>query len=560
MDSGLSAVDPPDYSPAVTEGDRYSLWLAGEVFSADRLDISTTDAFPNSLPLRRGLLHAILREDYDIIARVDGEFQIALWDSHSRRLRLINDRFGGLTWYWAQTKEGFAFADGVRGVLLAPGVSPEPDLDAIRESVTFGGFRLGDRTNVRQVKKIPPASVVTVRSGTTDFTKYWDWSSLPPVESARIVDYMEQAHHLWGAGIRKRLIGAQQPGQLLSGGLDSRAILAEAAPQSRSWNAITFGIPGCDDAFYAKKVAEAMNVDWTFVPLYQPSIHDWLDTRLSFVQQTDGLIDLHDLKYMETVRQQRSLMDVHLSGYIGDAVAGPTFNNVATPVDILHSMPFYDTPLGLGYRKALDLMEDVFSDLKDAPPRFALFDHKLQQSTNHWISAMRPWVTVRKPFTDYAFFDFFQGLPAEVRGKVRLYERWLRSAYPKCFSSIPNQKTGVPIGTPRWIWQLERARRFSWRKVLTAASKHGMPFQPRVRNYTADEIFFRTDETKSRVIEILLRPGALCVQLFGSDAVTTIVNRWFANADVPVLSPNTQNRPLRNTSKPATAGSSGVNI
>ena len=65
------------------------------------------------------------------------------------------------------------------------------------------------------------------------------------------------------------------------------------------------------------------------------------------------------------------------------------------------------------------------------------------------LIAWRPWLRVRKPFVDYAFFDFCQGLPADVRVEGRLHERWLHAMYPRAFA-IPNQKTGMPILTAGW--------------------------------------------------------------------------------------------------------------
>ena len=169
LELGPGELPEAEYGPAITSDGKYSLWMAGEAF-ADSGVLDIPDArYTRTLQFRRALLAAFLRYGVDAIARLNGEYQIALWDGHDQTLTLVNDRFGGLPLYWARSAEGFAFAGGVRGVLMAPGVPAEPDADAIREAVTFGGFRLGDRTNVSAVKMVPGASIVVVRDGHQSF-------------------------------------------------------------------------------------------------------------------------------------------------------------------------------------------------------------------------------------------------------------------------------------------------------------------------------------------------------------------------------------------------------
>jgi asparagine synthase (glutamine-hydrolysing) len=232
---------------------------------------------------------------------------------------------------------------------------------------------------------------------------------------------IEEAHDLWRQAIHRRLTGAKRPGQTLSGGLDSRAILPEASRQTPCWTAITYGLAGCDDACFAQHAAEAMGVTWVFHPLYSGRDPDWLDRCTSYIQQTDGLIQLVDLMHLETLPLQAELLDVHLSGYIGDAVSGPTFNTVTSSEDVVIKMPYYGTQLGMDWETALARGRELVASLGKATARFALFEHKLQQSTNRWAAAWRPWLRVRKPFVDYAFFDFCQGLPTVVRGKQAFY-------------------------------------------------------------------------------------------------------------------------------------------
>ncbi|MFQ5668739.1 MAG: hypothetical protein ACE5I7_20240, partial [Candidatus Binatia bacterium] len=235
------------YAPA-TEGDgRYHLWMAGEAFAGNGLISVPHVDHTRTLAFRQTLLARLLEHGLDTVADLDGEYQIVFWDAQERALVIVNDRFGGLPLYWAQSARGFAFAGGVRGVLMAPDVRADPDTEALREAVTFGGFRLGDRTNVAAVKMLPGASVMTVRGTSVAIRPYWKWNAIRPVAGYSLADIIETVSSLWRRAVHRRLHGAKRPGQTLSGGLDSRAILAEATPRVPRWTAITYGVPGCDD-------------------------------------------------------------------------------------------------------------------------------------------------------------------------------------------------------------------------------------------------------------------------------------------------------------------------
>ena len=376
-------------------------------------------------------------------------------------------------------------------------------------------------------------SVMTVHDSAPEVRRYWSWRSIRPVEEKPLPELIDHLHQLWRQAVRRRLTGAARPGQTLSGGLDSRAILAEAAPQAPRWTAITYGVPGCDDARWAQRAAETAGATWVFHPLYSGRNPDWLERRTAAIQSTDGLIDLVDLMHLEALPLQAALFDVHLSGYIGDAVVGPTFTHVATPEDVLISMPWYEMRLGMAWNDARALMDEAVAHLDGAAARFALFEHKLPQSTNRWSNAWRPRLRVRKPFVDYAFFDFCQGLPVRVRGELRLYERWLRARYAACFTSIPNQRTGVPILAPRWRVQLARGTRVVWRHVQPLLAAAGVPVRPQLRAYQNDELFWRTPESRARIEGTILRPGSLCGEIFGRDRVKAVVADWFERAAAP---------------------------
>lgn len=497
--------------PAPASDGRYTLWMAGEVFDG---------------PRQIDLLTQLVAQGPSAIRDLNGEYQLALWDAQLRRLVLMTDRFGALPLYFGRSSEGAAFAGGVRGVLMAPGIPCEPDLDALREAVTFGGFRLGSRTNVTSVRMVPGAAALTATAlAEPRVARYWHWADLPAHSTRPLAEVVAELRETWRLAIAARLGGASRPGLTLSGGLDSRAILAEASAQGARLQAITYGVADCDDAVIARTATQAAGAEWVWHPLYGGP--DWLDRRIAHIQATDGLIELVDLMHLEALPVIRERVDVLLSGYIGDAVTGPTFNEIHDARDAVLALPYYGGRLSLPWDAVLERAEAMIAELRGAPARFALFEHKLPQSTNRLTAALRPWVRVRRPFVDYRVFDLAQGQPPELRRGGALHEHWLRSTYPECFARIAHQKTGVPILTPTWRRQVMRIGRYGWRRSAEMLRRAGLPVRVRRRSYHADDRFWREPAVRRRIESVVLRQGSLAVEAFGRAAVEATLADWF---------------------------------
>lgn len=529
----LGVFDMPLMSDAVdaaapaqsAEGRRY-LWMAGEAFAWPSRGLS--GPVESRTPAFRGRLLAALAEDEGAVRDLDGEYQVAVWDAGSSTLRLWVDRFASLPLYLASTAAGTAFAGGVRGVLAAPGVPLEPDPQALREAVTFGGFRLGSRTNVRGVRMAAPAARVTIRAGACEESRYWTWRELDAAAAGRPVT-MEAMREGWSAAISRRLEGSARPGLALSGGLDSRAILAETVRQGQRPAALTYGVAECDDARFASRAAAAAGVRWELFPLFAPG---WFERRLAHILPTDGLIELVDLMHLEPVPQMPELFDVYLSGFLGDAVSGSSQDYLQTPDDVLRALPYYGAPVSLPLDEARACAEEWLARV-DGAPRFLLYDHKFPQAISRTTAGARPFVRVRRPFTDYQFFSLAQQVAPAERAASRWHERWLVSTYPSLFKRIPNQRTGVPAGSSHLRWRAVRIGRYAWRRLLAGARGAGLPITVPVRSYHPDEAYW-TGDVRSRIEATLLAPGSLCGEILGRARVEQTVRAFFNRGAAPV--------------------------
>lgn len=522
------------YAPVVSADGTRLTWLVGEVYEAAGWEgVSAT--LSRTALFRKRVAEAFDDDPDRTLRRLDGEFVLLQWDRRTRALTVATDRFGSLPVFTATFDGALAVASGVRGVLAASPRAPEPDLDALREAVSYGGFRMGARTNVRGVELMHAASCLCLTAGDgMDASRWWHWKSLPEIKTRKLEATIEELHLRWQQAVQVRLDGVAKPGQTLSGGLDSRAILAEVSRGGAKVNALTYGVPGCDDARYGEMAARAAHANWTFLSLYHGGNPAWLDARLAHVQHTDGLIELGDLMHTEALPWVTSHADALMSGYIGDAVVGPTFNHIKTPDDVLAALPYYGDVLGEPHDVARERAAHMIAALDGAPPRFALFDDKLPQSTNFCHGALwRPWVRLRRPFLSHALFDYAQGIEAVWRGRRDLQAHWLRGRYPALFATIPNQKTGVPVGATPWQLRVAGARRKAARVAQRAASALGVSLPTHARNFTDDARMWRASGVREAIGAILRAPDALHHGAFAPGAVDGVLDNWEREAAAP---------------------------
>lgn len=127
--------------------------------------------------------------------------------------------------------DGQAVAASVPRVLLAAGL---PDrLDRVRLADNLY-FNLLDRSRgwYEGSGRVPYGTVVTLhRDSTRRIDDFYDPRALPKVRLPRDEDYVEAAEELLAKATRAALTGAKRPGVMLSGGLDSPLVAAEALRQ-----------------------------------------------------------------------------------------------------------------------------------------------------------------------------------------------------------------------------------------------------------------------------------------------------------------------------------------
>jgi asparagine synthase (glutamine-hydrolysing) len=186
------------------------------------------------------LLAAFAEWGLSALPRLNGMFAFAIWDRRERRLVLARDRFGVKPLYWARIGTRMLFGSEVKAILAAPGVTATLDREALVEYLTFQNF-FTDRTLFGGVRLLPAGtSLVVSPHGEPKLDSYWDFdfreaSNESPAELA------EECDRLFRQAVSRQLVSDVPVGAYLSGGIDSGAITAIAAPQLPGMRSFTVG-------------------------------------------------------------------------------------------------------------------------------------------------------------------------------------------------------------------------------------------------------------------------------------------------------------------------------
>lgn len=163
------------------------------------------------------------------VERLVGMFAIAIWDIRRHTLFLARDRFGIKPLYYSRCGgRCFRFASNTQALLQAPDVDTTIDPIALHHQLTLHAVIPAPRTILQGIRKIPPASTVTIDDqGHEKHHVYWHLNAVRPIQSYTEVDWSEALQESLLRAVKRRLSIADVPvGVLLSGGLDSSLLVA----------------------------------------------------------------------------------------------------------------------------------------------------------------------------------------------------------------------------------------------------------------------------------------------------------------------------------------------
>ena len=191
--------------------------------------------------------------------KLRGMFAFALWDEKKKTLILARDRVGIKPLYYSLTDKAIVFASEIKAILADPAINRELAPEIIDRFLSFL-YVPGEETLLKGICKLAPGHYLLVKDGKAEIRQYWDLQFFKPSERPSLKDAENELSNLLAETVELHMIADVPVGVLLSGGVDSTAVLscaAERTDKEISTFTVGFSDPNvADERPYARLAAE----------------------------------------------------------------------------------------------------------------------------------------------------------------------------------------------------------------------------------------------------------------------------------------------------------------
>jgi asparagine synthase (glutamine-hydrolysing) len=331
----LSIIDlsPDGRQPMVSRSGRFVIVFNGEIynFKSIRAELESLGVPFRGKSDTEVLLAAIDQWGVEnALQRCAGMFALAVWDRVKRQLHLGRDRMGEKPLYYTQVGSVFVFASELKPLTIFPGFSADIDRVAIASLVEYGYIR-APRSIYASVKKVMPGTLLCIRAEADRVPmtrQYWSLQTIAEESAAAPFpgtpgEAVEQLDALLRSVVKEQSIADVPRGALLSGGIDSSAVVA-ISQQVNETRTRTFSIgfedPAYDESGKASAIARHLGTDHTEL-MVSASDAQSLIPRLPTIFD-EPLGDSSQIPTFLVSQLARRSVTVALSGDGGDEVFG----------------------------------------------------------------------------------------------------------------------------------------------------------------------------------------------------------------------------------------------
>lgn len=311
-----------DGMPLANEGGSAILVFSGEEHPEHGTPAKLKERGHAAKPDGPGYLIHLYEEDPTFPAGLNGWFHGIIVDRTRGTAILFNDRFGMHRLYYHESKDAFYFAAEAKAIL-----SVRPELRSI-EPQGLGewiecGCVLENRTLFENLYVLPPASAWVFRNGSVErkasYFQPREWEeqgTLPPE------DFHREIRDVFSRNLPRHFNGGERVGMSLTGGLDTRMIMAWHKPAPGSLPCYTFGgmYRECRDVIVARQVARACGQPHQVIRCGPEFITRFPHYAERTVYLTDGCVDVGYSPVLHGCQKAREIAHVRMTGNYGDQV------------------------------------------------------------------------------------------------------------------------------------------------------------------------------------------------------------------------------------------------
>jgi asparagine synthase (glutamine-hydrolysing) len=363
-------------------------------------------------------------EDPSFPRGLNGRFHGVRVDQAKGVASLFNDRYGIHRLYYHESKDAFYFAAEAKAILAVRPELRTADPRGVGELVACGCV-LEDRTIFKGIRLLPPASAWVFRNGTVEQKRaYFDpreWEEQTVLEPE---SYYRQLRDVFSRSLPRYFSGCERIAVSLTGGLDTRMIMAWHKPPAGSLPCYSFGgmYRDCQDVRLAREVARACGQPHQVIEIGNDFLGRFPEYAERTVYLTDGCAAASHAADLYGNERAAEIAPVRMTGNYG----GEVLRRVRAFKPVAPAEGLYRPEL-LGEVRAA---KDTYTNLLEGHPlSFALFR---QTPWHHYglLALEQTQVSLRSPYLDNEFVRTVFRAPTSVLGTNDVCLRLIGEGYP----------------------------------------------------------------------------------------------------------------------------------
>ncbi|MFN2577919.1 MAG: asparagine synthase-related protein [Pyrinomonadaceae bacterium] len=387
-----------------------------------------------------------LQNDWDLFKHADGTFCFVHYVPQTNILTLVADKLGVRPLYFWMNDQVVVLASTLRVLEECPLVPKKMDLRAVTEMVALGA-PLGDRTPYAGVRLLKAGEIVQVTNQTVSTRSYWSWDQ---IETSRDPERarLQAIHDLFQAAVERRIRNDKATAAYLSGGLDSRCVVAALLRHQVKVHTFNFARPGTQDYVCGNDFAERAGCIHQSLPKQSgDSVPDY--SRLMAQALKNSNSDQEHLRLVWSGEGGSVLLGlVHLNESIVESMRA---GNVDRAIDEFLEREQTQIPAKLFRPRVLEdtgvlIKRGVRDELEalvanDAGRNYYLFlmlNDQRRKLALHFENLDLHRLEFQLPFFDAAFLEAVIATPLDWCLRHRLYVKLL-SLFPTVVSTVPWQ-------------------------------------------------------------------------------------------------------------------------
>lgn len=394
-----------DGMPIANSSGTACLIFSGEEYSDNRKGrqaCALCVAAPESAYLMR-----LYEGNPNFVQTLNGMFHGVLADRRLGVVQLFNDRYGMHPFYYHDAGDTFYFSAEAKAILAVRPELRACDLKSLGEFVACSCI-LENRTLFTNIHALPAASCWTFRGGQLESKQtYFDPRQWEEQTSLSPAAYIEELRSVLSNTLPRYFAGRERLGMAMTGGLDTRVILASHPPAPGELPGYTFGSSLRDtyDVRIGRQVAKMCSQPHQVIEVGKEFLADFPSYAQRSVFVTEGTVDLCRTSDLYASEKVREIAPAKIVGTYGSEI-------------VRHAVMFKAVPPAEGvfstdFLRYVREAGDTYTNLRrEHPVTFAAF----RQSPwyHHGVLALeQSQITVRSPFMDNEFVRTAYRAPKE---------------------------------------------------------------------------------------------------------------------------------------------------